>query len=229
MTLVFEILGVLVLAFFVLLVAVLVMPVRIVGRGSGDTGVGFEVSGRVMPFAGLCGIGFRHDGCAARMELYLVRWRVAEFDIRAGAEKMGRLSRLFPKRKKAPKPKVKEKKSTVERVRSLLGKGKTMRPLLLRAIRELVRLVHFDRFRADIRFGLGDPAFTGMLAGIIYTINGVLPASCTVTPSWDFTRVAAGGDIDMDITILNYRFWGALVRLMPDVLRMRRTLAGATS
>ena len=230
MVLFLEIIAVLFLIVIVLLVALLVLPVRILVRGRGDTDDGYNVGGRVMPFAGLCGIGLHYDGCSTRLELYLGSWRIAGFASGPATDRFQRLAEWSARRRKPAEMKeAPEKKPLSERLRSTLGRGRIMRPLISGAMREIIHMIRFDKCYADIRFGFGDPALTGMLAGIIYTINGVLPPSCTIVPSWDFTHTVAGGEIDIDISILNYRFWGALVRLMPDMIRTRREFAGATS
>jgi hypothetical protein len=49
---------------------------------------------------------------------------------------------------------------------------------LLRFVKDMFRCIHFKQFDADVRIGLGEPADTGSLFGLIHAVLPVFAAPC---------------------------------------------------
>ncbi|MEZ5653999.1 MAG: DUF2953 domain-containing protein [Burkholderiaceae bacterium] len=100
--------------------------------------------------------------------------------------------------------------SGLARVRRVLGAA----PGILRSLRGAVRI---RQLAIDCRFGLGDPADTGQLFGMIAPLiygspwHWPPPASLSVTP--DFDRVCLEGRADVVLDV-------APLRLLPPALRI---------
>jgi hypothetical protein len=76
------------------------------------------------------------------------------------------LSRKERKAEKSPSTK-KPKKKKKPRLESLIGSEKSVKSVL-RLIRNLLQSVHIKELKLHGRIGLGDPAYTGMLFGVLH-------------------------------------------------------------
>jgi len=181
-----------------------------------------EVRARL--FCGLAGAGIhRGRGCYGFQVLF-GRWRLLELDVTGPVSRLG--GKAAKKERGAPGERKKEdagRVAAVERLRGIADKVKMYRGYggkVLRAFRETVRL---ERVSADVTLGLANPAVTGWLTGLLFSLNGVLPGKFAVSPKYDFNRRIMGGEITVEATFVSIMFWKNLVVLSPDIFRMVRS------
>lgn len=207
------------------LVLGLILPVRLSVRAEGGTDGGFEVTSRVMLYNGFIGGGIHFLNGGYRLLLYILSWKVIEIDISRFGSKMGhRIREKVPKRAKEKKVETaEEKEPLMERLKSFVGDGKRILGIVRNVTDILKETVRFDFVIADITLGLGDPAMTGWVSGIIFAVNGLLPPAYTIKPSFDFTREVIRGDIWADITIYSIKVWKNIIIHLSDIIRFMKT------
>ena len=59
---------------------------------------------------------------------------------------------------------------------------------ILRLLKDLISSFKLKYLAIDIKFGLHDPAYTGIMTGLLHSIQGFLKAGDTVTWTADFTK-----------------------------------------
>ncbi len=211
----------------------LLMPIRIIGCASGGTDAEFRGAGRVMFFAGLAGGGAEYADGNLRIGLYIGPKRVYEID----ASRASTLTNRHPNKKKTKDKKAEHKKSKesanksacqpdkpslsekICRLRLAVRKYSTYAGIAFREVRSLFRI---DRIILRTMMGFTDPSKTGQAIGVLYALNGVLPAHVFIRPEWDFTREVFRGDADVRVTFRTWLFWIHLVRAIWSVERFRR-------
>ena len=204
-------------AIFLIAILALLLPVRIFLKATGGDDVEIHVEGRVMLFAGLLGGGGSYGPGGSYISVHFYRWKILEWNASSLMQR-GEKKKSAPKKKKTEKPEkeTKEreggKRSLSDRVggwrkyaRKYSFMGKT-------ALREIRGLLHVDRFHVHVVFGLGDPALTGQIIGVIYAVNGILPERYVIVPGWDFSRRVFSGEADLKLTFRMHLFWIHLVR-----------------
>lgn len=199
----------------------ILLPVKIYLKSAGGTDSGFEVTGRVMIYSGLVGGGMYYFDKAYRANIFLHTWKILDADITSIVSYF----RSKAKKRAAEKPekekikKEEEKKPLFERMKSGYSKIDTYMGYFKEGYRDFREIVHFDYFNADITMGLGNPAITGLTSGIIFALNGVLPKSCEIIHSFDFSRRVIQGDVSIKITFISLKFWKNVLRHLPDIIR----------
>lgn len=205
--------------FFIFLVLIIILallfllPVRLSMFVAGDMFNGFRLDGRLHVFNGLIGGGVETDGSRVVGRLFFLFRRVVEFDLSgiiAYFRKKAAGRAVAKEEKKKPAP----KKTTGERLQSFrgnLGKGKGI-------LRDLKGVFRLDRLRTHVTLGLLRPEITGVMTGIIFALNGIIPDRYEIVPRWDFTANALSGDLLVRITVVNYILWMKLFIILPKVL-----------
>ena len=102
------------------------------------------------------------------------------------------------------------------------GKGVKYWEYFREGVRDLREIIRINLFSTHITFGLGNPALTGKLIGLIYFINSILPHHCVITPKWDFTRSVIQGNITIKITFRSHIFWKKLICRLPLIISIIR-------
>ena len=204
----------------------LVMPVRFRVDASGGYRVRLSVSGAVMIYSGLIGCKIRFEqGSGYGLSVLMGRRRVLTVDITS-------VVHYFKKREKKEKkqelpdeakPPLEPGKTLISRISEGRETFSEYWPLARPVIRDLKDIVRVDTCAVDIMLGLGDPALTGKVVGIIYAVNSVLPKPFAITPSWDFSRAAIGGEAVLEVTVSPMKLWKrAILSLPPVIAAVRR-------
>lgn len=202
------------LALIIVLALLLLLPVRLSVYVAGDMFDGFMLDGRLHVFNGLVGGGIETDGSRVVGRVFLLFRRIVEFDLSGlfgyiMKKTAGRTDTKVEKKKK-PAP----QKPLVEKLKSLrgnMGKGKII-------LRELKGMFRLDHVKSHVNLGLLRPEATGLMTGVIFAVNGILPKRYEIVPRWDFTANALSGDLQVRFTVINYIFWIKLLTILPKVL-----------
>ncbi|KKH46482.1 hypothetical protein EO93_03805 [Methanosarcina sp. 1.H.A.2.2] len=97
-----------------------------------------------------------------------------------GKEKRGIFARIRRKKRAGTEGEVEAKKgmTTREKLHWGLEAYKALRKPLLRLFSDMFNAIKIKNLKADLTFGLSDPADTGMLCGIIHTLLGTVYSRC---------------------------------------------------
>ncbi len=119
-------------------------------------------------------------------------------------------------RKRKAKAKKRKKKEKHKKKRAGKGGGAWLWRGLPGLLRGLLRPVRLERFELDCAFGLGDPAETGqlygMLAPLYYGTAGVRGPRTRITLVPDFERARLEGRADVVLSVVPARWLPPLVR-----------------
>lgn len=106
-------------------------------------------------------------------------------------------------RKKPKKPKT-EKNKKSHKTRGSFNNGPALVQDFIRAIAEILRKIHVEHLSLNIKFGLGDPAETGHLYGLltplVYGTNGFARSSIHLQPN--FEQRCLSGDLDAQLRFI---------------------------
>jgi hypothetical protein len=196
-------------------VLALVMPVKVYLKASGGSDKGFEVAWKVMFFYGMVGGGLHYFGKVYRACIYLFSWKVLDINITSFAGYIGRKAKKRPEKVKEKK----EHKPFLNRLGTFYRNKAVYRGYFLRGLHDFRDIFRFEKFSANIKLGLGNPFITGKIIGIIFALNNVLPKSCVINPSWDFTHHVVQGTVSLSITVMSPKFWIKLISYMPEIVR----------
>ncbi len=214
------------LAIFLIIVLALLLPVKIFLKASGGDDMDIRANGRIMIFNGLLGGGGSYSAGSARFDVYLGGWRILERNA-ASIVRRARKKKPAPEKKKPEKPEEEKEPgecapSLSDRIRKWRGMARRQAFLMKTVLHEIRGVLRVDRFSAGVKLGLGDPALTGQIIGVIYAVNGILPERYVIIPSWDFSRRVISGDVDIELTFRTYLFWMHLVRGFLAYRKFRR-------
>lgn len=97
-----------------------------------------------------------------------------------GKEKRGIFARIRRKKRAGTEVEVEAKKgmTTREKLHWGLEAYKALRKPLLRLFSDMFNAIKIKNLKADLTFGLSDPADTGMLCGVIHTLLGTVYSRC---------------------------------------------------
>ena len=202
-----------------LVILMLVLPMKVFVRSAGGSEERLTVSGRIMTYAGLIGGGIEYRPDLYTVSVWILSWNAVSFDIKPSAKEEPEK----PKKEKAGEISAeKEEKPFAERIRSWYDKTVKYKGLAGQTLSDLYKIFRIDRFSAYVRFGLGNPALTGKLIGIIFLVNGMLPKPFKITQSWDFTKTTLNGELDAKVTFFSHIFWITLIRRIPVIISIIR-------
>ena len=208
-------------ALFILL---LLLPVKIAVRAAGGTDTGFDAAGRIMVYGGFVGGGMWYGNHVSMVSLYIGHRKVIEYNITRIVEyfqtKSAGKKPQEPVGKKAEEEKP--EKPLSERLRSLSNNFRTYSPYFWEGYHIIRQIVRFDHVSADITLGLWNPAVTGWVTGVLFTLNGILPEKYVIRPKYDFTRRVASGDVSVRLTFVSWLFWKNLITHIPDIIEIVR-------
>ncbi len=214
-----------VVVMFAAAVLLLVLPIRLVVRVSGDTDAGFRALVKIMPFAGLVGAGVEHSDGETNFSAYLGTLRFFSADagpfVRRGRPKR----KAKEPDKKTGTPPEETPEPIPGRIENWMVKAREYRYYAGTGVRAVRTLVRVDRWKIRVRFGLGDPGLTGQLAGFVYALNGALPGRFTIVPEWDFTHKTCAGEVEAVFTFRTHMQWVVLVREIRAYLARRKEWA----
>ncbi|AKB27008.1 hypothetical protein MSSIT_0289 [Methanosarcina siciliae T4/M] len=130
-----------------------------------------------------------------------------------GKEKRGLFARLRRKKGTGPKVEVEAKKgmSTREKLHWGLEAYKALRKPLFRLFSDTLSAIKIKNLKADLTFGLSDPADTGMLCGFIHALLGTVYSRCrdcsfSVCPVFMETLLDLRGSAEIRIKIYSLIF-----------------------
>lgn len=221
-----ELLLYIVLVGFVFLVLALLLPVRFsLNAAVRKEGISRADIG-IMLFGGVVGTGLDFVSREPRCSVFFWKWRIFGMNL-------SRLARMTGKKKDvdhgiSSEEDDRKKASPMENIISF---SKSFRdwnsvrehPLLKGfSFRKIAVIFRIDHLYVRVKLGLGDPALTGQIIGVIYAVNGILPERFLITPEWDFSRPVFSGEVDFRMTFRSYRFWEYIVRVILDQVQYRR-------
>jgi hypothetical protein len=211
------IIGGILLIFVLLAIPAFLMPVKIHFYAAGGTDEGFDVTGKVMIYSGLVGCGFRHCRKQYRLHFFIHSWKAIDADITSiiAYFRRNEKKKSVETRKKVKAKKIEEKKPLFERLKTFYQKAYIYRGYFKDGYRAFREIIRFDRFYVNIILGLGKPAATGQIIGIICALNSILPENCRITSRCNFTRQVLQGDVSIAITIISLQFWKNTIRYIP--------------
>ncbi|AKB17119.1 DUF2953 domain-containing protein [Methanosarcina sp. WWM596] len=130
-----------------------------------------------------------------------------------GKEKRGIFARLRRKKETGQEVEVEAKKgmSTREKLHWGLEAYKALRKPLLRLFSDTLSAIKIKNLKADLTFGLSDPADTGMLCGLIHALLGTVYNRCrncsfSVCPVFMETLLDFRGNAEIRIKIYSLIF-----------------------
>lgn len=201
----------------------LLLPVKIFLHTTGGTEERLEISGRIMIFFGIVGGGLLYRKNNYILNIFLYSWRVLSINIKPIVDYFSRKEKK--RREKKVKP-LKAKKPVAARVKGYYSKGVKYWEYFKTGFRDLREIIRIDLFSTHIKFGLGNPALTGKLIGLIYSINSILPHPYVITPTWDFTRSVIQGELTIKITFRSHIFWKRFICRLPLIISIIREHKG---
>ena len=170
-----------------------------------------------MILSGFIGCGFHYSDDLYRVKIFLHTVKILDADV---TPVFRFIRRKVKKRTKKPRIKKREeKKPLVDRLKIHYRKGLIWWRYFKKGFRDFRDTVRFDHVSISVKLGLGNPAVTGKIIGILYAINGVLPESCVITPIWDFTCPVLCGDVSIKLTFFSLKFWIHIMQYTPEIAR----------
>jgi len=202
----------------ILVILAFLLPVKLYFQAAGEMDRGFELNGKVMIFSGFIGGGFHYSSNDLyRAKMFLLKVKILDADVTPVVRFIRRKVKERPKKPKIEKRE--EKKPLVDRLKTHYRKGLIWWGYFKKGFRDFRDTVRFDHVSTSVKLGLGNPAVTGKIIGILYAINGVLPESCVITPTWDFTSPVLCGDVSIAITFFSLKFWKHVIQYTPEIAR----------
>ncbi|WP_440946052.1 DUF2953 domain-containing protein [Methanosarcina sp. T3] len=130
-----------------------------------------------------------------------------------GKEKRGIFARIRRKKRAVPEGEVEAKKgmSTREKLHWGLEAYKALRKPLFRLFSDMLNAIKIKNLKANLTFGLSDPADTGMLCGFIHALLGTVYSRCrncsfSVCPVFMETLLDFRGSAEIRIKIYSLIF-----------------------
>ena len=197
-----------VLFFTFVIILALLLPVKVYMRASGGSDSMFQTHLKVMVLYGLFGGGLLYSGARYRIQMLLFSRRLFTIDI---TRIVLFIARNAKKRSVRVQKVTKKKKPLKDRIISFFHKRKTYEKFMKETYRAVPKILRFEQCSVNVTLGLGDPFVTGIIAGIIYAFNEVLPESCVITPRWDFSSSVIRGDCSLYITVISFHFWKTVI------------------
>ena len=211
------------LILFAVLAGVFVLPIRI-GAAGFYRDASYQVSGFARGLCGLCGVVCEFDETGLQWRVVLgpcTVWRPkaksraspltsesdegdSPVDVSAEPERDG------------PTPKVESAAKSPDeawhkRAQQYLGYAADARPILMRFVKRLLRVIKFQHAAMDVEVGLGDPAYTGRLFGYVEAVKRVLGKRIRISLTPNFLQPHFAGEGSLRLSIYLYRLlWAAL-------------------
>ena len=206
-------------ALAVIIFIALILPVKFFIKVTGGTDGELEISGKIMLFSGIAGSGILYCRDICRLNVFLYTWQIFSVNLKpiidyfSGKEK---------KRKKEEVKPLKKKQPVLEQIKTYYHKIAENRGYFSTAFHDIREIVGIDLFSVNIKLGLSNPGLTGKIISIIYAINSILPHPFVITPSWDFTKIAFKGDLNIKVTFFSHKFWKKIIIRLPLIVTVFR-------
>ncbi len=110
-------------------------------------------------------------------------------------------------KKKPPKPEKQKKPEKIKGLRRMLLIGDLFnlgRPIL-QLFKDFVYAFRLKYLDIDITYGLGDPAYTGMLTGFLYAVSGFSRTGRNIRFASDFTRQVLDWNMRVKVSVIPIR------------------------
>ena len=203
------------------ILSALLLPMKLYFSASGGSDEEAALSARIMLFNGLVGGGFKFENKSLRITFFLGSLQVISFKAAAAIRKIRKRKKKEDAAQKQDALHEKEKEkgvksqslSFLERIAGWqlqVVKYKKYYSIFIQVIRSII---HIDYCRIRLALCFEDPALTGKAAGLIFTINSLLPKTCSIQPEWDFSKRLFHGKAALKLTFRQYLFWWYLVKL----------------
>jgi hypothetical protein len=202
----------------------LVLPVRLYLHVSGGTEESLDVSARILFFNGCIGTGLSFGEKRYSISLFIVSRRVASCSLTPFMKYISEKRKKQKLKKPAAPKETVPQKPLLERIKTLYQTFQTYKGYIKRMLAELGGLFRIDLFSADVLFGLGNPALTGKLIGILYAVNSILPHPYMINPSWNFTKMAFQGKLTVQMTFFSHVFWKKIITQLPSIISAVRQI-----
>lgn len=201
--------------FFLLILLAVFMPVKVLVNGSAGKDEESWLHCRAMLYNGFTGIGIFAGKETLKLSFWIMNTMLFEMEIKSVS------SKFINKFKKPKKTEVTETVKTpfIERLKLILAKLKLLKKhfgLIKIFFREIFIL---EKFSAEVRLSLSDPATTGIAGGLILAVNGILPHPWSVKPVWDFTGKGFLLNIDAKAKIVMTKLWRFAIYKLPPVIK----------
>jgi hypothetical protein len=161
-------------------------------EGQLNTSAGFHM------FMGLIGCGISYWDKKYYIKMFFCFHELINVNI---TSLINSISRRGKKKKEKPCEENKGIESFIKRIRFVFTKMHNYKQFFRPAIADIKEMFRVNHLECNIKFGLGNPALTGYLVGVLYMINGMIPKKYKITPSWNFTRRIFQGELSLTITI----------------------------
>ncbi len=204
--------------FLAVLVLFFVLPLR-VGAAGFYREAGYNVSGFARGWGGLCGAVCEFDERGLQVRVVLGCWTVwrpkekysagdAEVDISAEPERDTRTKKADAAA--AAKPSY---WSRCVQAKQHLRYAAAARPILMRFVTRVSKMIQFQRAALDLELGVGDPAFTGRLFGYVEAFKRVVGKRVRISLTPDFVQPRFAGSGSLRFSIYLYRLLFAALAL----------------
>lgn len=211
------------IALTVIVVCALIFPVKFFLHASGGTEKGYEISGRIMMFSGLVGGGLMYHGDIYRLQFFISSKRLLSVNIQPAVKYVS--GKAKERREKKVKP-LKKKAPLIERITAYYHESATYWEYGKMGLSDIREILRIDLFSTHVTLGLGNPALTGKIVGIIYAVNNILPRPFEITPSWDFSRRTLQGELTVTIVLFSHKFWKKVVQRFPMIIAVIQKMRG---
>jgi len=217
------VLGICAVCALALVLAAMIVPFKLSFQVSGGFGSRLSVSGAVGVFAGLIGFGVRYGKESGyTFSVFFLEHRLITLDITSPVGFfMRRRKKRAPVRPAAVEPSEPEV-PFLERFSAFRDKVTEVWRLVRLVIHDMRNFVRVDSCSADVVLGLGNPALTGQVVGLIYAVNAVLPEPFAITPSWDFSRMTLRGKLTIEVTVIPVWLWKRVILSTPRIVSAAR-------
>jgi len=202
------------------LISFFVLPVKFSFHFSGGTDRDMNILGIIRFFGGFAGLGFKFINKEYFLSPVILSKQIFEIRITKYVRK------LKSKTHKKEKPKKEPEKSDVsfyERFKKGYEKTKNIVINFRKIYKDFFRIVNFSLFNTEIVLGLGNPAYTGMAAGLVFAINEMLPERFRFNPQWDFTKKAISGKVELEGKISLFSLWKIIYEYYPMMKKGKST------
>jgi len=130
----------------------------------------------------------------------------------------GRRVVRFPNKEKSPEFKELTKSRPIKKAKKMPHPGHLFslsRPMI-RLFKDLIYSFRLKYLDIDIIFGLEDPAYTGIMAGFLHSIIGIMNKGHTIRWSADFTKPVLEWDMKAEVAITPIQIVLPVARFITD-------------
>jgi len=148
--------------------------------------------------------------------IFLLRYKLKEKE--AEILVLGRRIVRLPNKTKSPEFKELKKSRPIKKSKKTphLGDIFSLSRPMLRLFKDLIYSFRLKYLDIDITFGLKDPAYTGIMAGFLHSIIGILHKGHAIKWSVDFTKPVLEWDMKAEVAITPIRILLPVTRFVTN-------------